>query len=79
MLHKADITINAAKLTEDPVQPEILQILKLIRPTWLPGCIQAKVRILFSRLFEGKKENNIIQIHNCFIIIGAFRMNMYPD
>lgn len=47
MLHKVDIIINAAKLREDPVQPGILQILKLIRPTWLPGCIKAKVRILF--------------------------------
>ena len=40
---RLDITIDAAKLKGQPVQPEILQILHIIRPGWLPGNIRAKV------------------------------------
>ena len=42
--YKVDVTVEVAKLKENPDLPEIVQILSVIRPKWLPGNIRAKVR-----------------------------------
>ena len=43
MTHKLNITIDVEKLKIQPVLPEILQILELIRPEWKIKSIQVKV------------------------------------
>ena len=43
MLHKVDIKVDVAELEEKPVLPEVLQILKIIRPSWVPENIRHKV------------------------------------
>ena len=43
--YKVDVTIEVAKLRENPVLPEIVQILSVIRSTWKSENIRAKVRL----------------------------------
>ena len=43
MVLRADITIDADKLKEQPVLPEILDIIRIIRPKWEPNKISYKV------------------------------------
>ena len=47
MVLRADITIDADKLKEQPVLPEILDIIRVIRPKWEPNKISYKVTSLF--------------------------------
>ena len=43
MLPKVDIKIDITKLKEHPILPEVLQILEIIRPEWLPRDIRHTV------------------------------------
>ena len=45
MLHKVDVWIDAGQLKENPLLPEVLQILRLVRASWLPGNIRSKVGV----------------------------------
>ena len=47
MVLRADITIDDEKLKEQPVLPEILDIIRIIRPNWEPNKISYKVTRLF--------------------------------
>ena len=46
MLQKVDVRIDVAKLEEKPVLPEVLQVLKIIRPSWLPETVRHKVNFM---------------------------------
>ena len=43
MPQKLNITIDVEKLKNQPVLPEVLQILKPIRPEWQTDSVQVKV------------------------------------
>ena len=49
MLHKINVRIDAGKLKEQPLLPEILQVLKVVRPAWLPENICSKVSALSAK------------------------------
>ena len=50
--YKVDVTIEVAKLRENPVLPEIVQILSVIRSTWKSENIRAKVRLDYQFYFS---------------------------
>ena len=43
MLHKVNVWIDAGKLKEQLLTPEVLQVLKVVLPAWLPENICRKV------------------------------------
>ena len=57
MLHKVNVRIDAGKLKEQPLLPEVLQILKVVRPAWLSENICRKVSVLSVFL---NRQNDII-------------------
>ena len=57
MLHKVNVRIDAGMLKEQPLLPEVLQILKVVRPAWLPENICRKVSVLSAIL---NRQNDII-------------------
>lgn len=66
MLHKIDIKIDVQKLEENPVLPEILQILKTIRPAWSPESVCSKVftggisNVLYGYYEDGRFSEDVV-------------------
>lgn len=64
--YKVDVTVEVAKLKENPDLPEIVQILSVIRPKWLPGNIRAKrftdgiCNVLYGYYEDGKFTEDVV-------------------
>ena len=85
MLPSVDIKLDIKQLKDRPILSEILQILKMIRPKWLPQDIRHTVRLFEDySLFEnrcsiymyppmsGVRNDNIHHLHNLYAAVLTY-------